>query len=90
MVDEQYLDRLESWADKVLEDSARLSEDLTEDELRERQVAWFADFYTLQDGWLVADPDDQAMRDLLIGEEGMSPDLVDQVLAKMRELAVAR
>jgi hypothetical protein len=90
MVDEQYLDRLESWADKVLEDSARLSEDLTEDELRERQVAWFADFYTLQDGWLVADPDDQAMRDLLIGEEGMSPDLADQVLAKMRELAVAR
>jgi hypothetical protein len=90
MVNEKYLDRLDHWAEKVLDDTSRLPQDLTEDELRERQVAWFADFYTLQDGWLVADPDDQAMRDLLIGEEGMSPDLADQVLAKMRELAAAR
>jgi hypothetical protein len=90
MVNEEYLDRLERWAGKVLDDSARLSQDLTEDELRERQVLWYADFYTLNDGWLIADPDDRAMRDLLIAEEGMSPDLADQVLAKMRELAAAR
>jgi hypothetical protein len=90
MVNAEYLDRLEQWAGNVLDDSARLSEDLTEDELRERQVLWYADFYTLNDGWLIADPDDPAMRDLLIAEEGMSPDLADQVLAKMRELAAAR
>jgi len=90
MADEQYLDRLEQWGAKVVEDSARLSEDLTDDELRERQAFWYADFYTLNNGWLISDPDDPAMRDRLIQEEGMSPDFADEVLAKMRELAAAR
>lgn len=90
MADEETLERLERWADKVLDDSARLSEDLTEDELRQRQAFWYADFYTLNDGWLIAAPDDPAMRNRLIEEEGMSPDFADEVLAKMRELAAAR
>ena len=93
MVDESLngnLERLQQWADKVLDDSARLSEDLGEAELRERQALWYADFFTLEDGGLVAAPDDPAMRDRLIGEEGMSPDFADEVLAKMRELAAAR
>jgi hypothetical protein len=90
MADNGYLERLERWADKVVDDSARLSEDLTGDELREREALWYADFFTLEDGWLIADPDDPAMRGRLIDEEGMSPDLADEVLAKMRELGSAR
>jgi hypothetical protein len=90
MARQQDLDRLASWAEKVADDSENLSEDLTDDELRERQAVWYAEFFTLDDGWLVAPPDDPAMRDRLIDEEGMSPDLADQVLAKMRELAAAR
>jgi hypothetical protein len=90
MADNGYLERLERWADKVVDDSARLSEDLTGDELREREALWYADFFTLEDGWLIADPDDPAMRGRLIDEEGMSPDLADEVLAKMRELGAAR
>jgi hypothetical protein len=89
MADEVYRDRLERWANKVLDDSARLSRDLTEAERRELETGWYADFYTLEDGWLIKDPDDPAMRDWLIEEEGMSPDFADQVLAKMRELATA-
>jgi hypothetical protein len=90
MADNGYLERLERWADKVVDDSARLSEDLTGDELQEREALWYADFFTLEDGWLIADPDDPAMRGRLIDEEGMSPDLADEVLAKMRELGAAR
>jgi hypothetical protein len=90
MADNGYLERLERWADKVVDDSARLSEDLTGDELREREALWYADFFTLEDGWLIADPDDPAMRGRLIDEEGMSPDLADEVLAKMRELGSPR
>jgi hypothetical protein len=90
MTDNGYLDRLERWAQKVVEDTARLPEDLTEEELREHQVAWYADFFTLEDGWLVASPDDPEMRERLTGEEGMSPDFADEVLAKMRELGAAR
>jgi hypothetical protein len=90
MTDNGYLDRLERWAAKVLDDSQRLPEDLSEEELREQQVSWYADFFTLEDGWLVASPDDPAMRERLTGEEGMPPDLADEVLAKMRELGAAR
>jgi hypothetical protein len=90
MTDNGYLDRLERWAQKVLEDSARLPEDLSDEELREQQVAWYADFFTLEDGWLVASPDDPAMRARLTDEEGLPPDLADGVLAKMRELGAAR
>jgi hypothetical protein len=90
MADDEYLNRVERWAEKVLDDSARLSEDLTGDELREREALWYADFFTLESGWLVADPDDPAMRSRLIDEEGMSADFADEVLAKMRELGAAR
>jgi hypothetical protein len=69
----------------VLEDSQRLPDDLSEAELRERQVAWYADFFTLEK----ADPDDPAMRHRLVDEEGMSPELADEVLAKMRVLGAA-
>jgi hypothetical protein len=84
------LERLEQWAQKVLDDSARLPEDLSEAELRERQALWYADFFTTDDGWLVAPPDDPAMRERLTVEEGLSPELADEVLAKMRELAASR
>jgi hypothetical protein len=85
-----HLDRLERWAAKVVEESERLPDDLSEDELREQQAAWYADFFTLEDGWLVASPDDPAMRERLTTEEGMAPDFADDVLAKMRELGAAR
>ena len=84
------LERLERWAQKVLEESAQLPEDLPESELRQRQVTWFADFYASDEGWLIAAPDDPAMREWLIDQEGMSPDLADEVLAKMSELAAVR
>jgi hypothetical protein len=84
------LNRLERWARKVLDESARLPEDLSGEELRQQEALWYADFFTLEDGWLVASPDDPAMRERLIDEEGMSPDFADEVLAKMRELGAVR
>ncbi len=90
MADDVYLERLQWWAEKVVADSASLPEDLTGDELREQEAKWYAAFYTLEDGWLVTSPDDPAMRDRLIHDEGMSAELADDVLAKMRELGAAR
>jgi hypothetical protein len=90
MADDAYLERLERWAEKVVADSASLPEDLAGDELREQEAHWYAEFYTLEDGWLIAGPDDPAMRERLIHEEGMGDDLADDVLAKMRELGAAR
>jgi hypothetical protein len=90
MTDNGYLDRLERWAAKVVDESARLPEDLSDEELREQQASWYADFFTLEDGWLVASPDDPAMRERLTAEEGLPPDLADEVLVKMRELGAAR
>jgi hypothetical protein len=90
MAQQEVLERLEWWAGKVRDDSERLPENLTDDELLEHQAKWYAEFFTLDDGWLVASPDDPAMRERLIDGEGMSPDFADQVLAKMRELAAAR
>jgi hypothetical protein len=90
MADDGYLERLERWADQVVADSAELPEDLTDEELREREALWYADFFTLQDGWLIAGPDDPAMRDRLIQDEGMTGDRADDVLAKMRELGATR
>ena len=90
MAQQEILDRLEQWASKVAAESERLPEDLSDDELRERQAAWYADYFTLEDGWLYAAPDDPAMRDRLLNEEGLSPELADQVLAKMREHAAVR
>jgi hypothetical protein len=90
MADYEDLSRLERWADKVLDDTESLPEDLTGEELREREALWYAHFFRLDDGQLNADPDDPAMRGRLIDEEGMSPDFADEVLAKMRELSAAR
>jgi hypothetical protein len=78
MSHEEYLDALERWAHEVLDDSARLAEDLSDHELRERQARWYADFYTR-----IGDPDGEALRSRLIEEEGMSPDFADEVLARM-------
>jgi hypothetical protein len=90
MAQQEILDRLEQWANKVTAESERLPDDLTDDEMRERQASWYADYFTLDDGWLYAAPDDPAMRDRLLNEEGLSSELADQVLAKMRELAAAQ
>ena len=90
MAQQEILNRLEHWAQKVTAESEQLPEDLSEDELRERQAAWYADYFTLEDGWLFAAPDDPAMRERLLDEEGMSPEFADLVLAKMRELGAGR
>jgi hypothetical protein len=90
MAQQEVLERLERWAQKVTADSQNLPEDLSDDELRERQATWYAEYFTLDDGWLYAAPDDPAMRERLLNEEGMSPELADLVLAKMRELASTR
>jgi hypothetical protein len=90
MAQQEILDRLERWAQKVTADSESLPEDLSDDELLERQATWYAEYFTLDDGWLYAAPDDPAMRERLLDEEGMSPDFADLVLTKMRELAAAR
>jgi hypothetical protein len=87
---QEVLDRLEQWAQKVTAESEQLPEDLSDNELLERQAAWYADYFTLVDGWLYAAPDDPAMRERLLDEEGMSPELADLVLAKMRELGAGR
>jgi len=71
-------------------ETQELPENLTDDELQEREATWYAEFFTLDDGWLVAPPDDPAMRDRLLNGEGMSREFADLVLAKMRELAAAR
>jgi hypothetical protein len=86
MAKEEILGRLEQWAQRVTADSENLPEDLSEDELRERQATWYAEYFALDDGWLYAAPDDPAMRERLLDEEGMSPEFADLVLAKMREL----
>jgi hypothetical protein len=90
MAQQEILHRLEQWAGKVTAESEQLPEDLTDAELLERQGAWYADYFTLDDGWLYAAPDDPAMRERLLDEEGMSPELADLVLAKMRELGASR
>jgi hypothetical protein len=90
MAQQEVLERLERWAQKVTADSQNVPEDLSDDELRERQATWYAEYFMLDDGWLYAAPDDPAMRERLLNEEGMSPALADLVLTKMRELGAAR
>jgi hypothetical protein len=90
MAQQDVLERLQWWAGKVRADSESLPEDLSDDELRERQATWYAEYFTLDDGWLYASPDDPAMRERLLDQEGMSPELADLVLAKMSELAASR
>jgi hypothetical protein len=88
--DPENLDRLERWAAKVVEESSRLDPNLSEEELAERQAAWYAEYFTPPAGWVVASPDDPAMREWLLDEEGLSPELADAVLIQMRQLAAAR
>ena len=59
--------------------------------LRDRAVLEDAHYYgQLADGfWLIAHPDDPAMRAFLIDDEGMDPSYAGAVVAKMRELAAA-
>lgn len=90
MAEQDILERLELWAAKVAGESEELPADLSDEELREREASWYADYFTLEDGWLVAPPDDPAMRERLLDEEGMSADLADRVLAKMRERGASR
>jgi hypothetical protein len=90
VTDPQNLDRLEQWAQKVVEESARLPADISESELLEREAGWYAEYFAPEDGWLVASPDDPAMRAWLLEEEGMSPELADAVLAEMSRLAAER
>jgi len=90
MAQQEILNRLEQWAQKVTAESEQLPEDLSDDELRERQATWYAEYFTLDDGWLYASPDDPAMRERLLDEEGLSPELADLVLAKMRDLGAGR
>jgi hypothetical protein len=69
-----------------------VSEQLTDAEPRDRVVLKAAEFYVLVDDvfadgcWVIADPDDPRMRTYLTEEEGMTPEVADAVLAKMREL----
>jgi len=90
MTDDGQLERLERWAEKVVADSEQLPKDMGAGELREREALWYAEFFTPEDGWLVASPDEPAMREWLMQEEGMPDDLADDVLAKMRGLRAAR
>jgi hypothetical protein len=76
---------LETWVTRVLADAERLGAGASEAELEARQIDWFADFFTLAG----ADPDDPALRERLVDLEGMSPELADAVLARMREVPPA-
>jgi endonuclease III len=86
MSDRDDMGTLEAWVQLVLDDSNRLEEDLSEAELHERQVAWYAEFFALAQ----ADPDDPALRERLIDLEGMGPALADEVLDKLREIQTNR
>jgi len=89
LAENEDLERLEQWADKVAEESRRLPADLSEAEVREYEARWYADFYAQNVDLIKAGPDDPAMRDWLITEEGMSPELADAVLGRLRNLATA-
>ena len=80
------MDDLIKWADAVLDEHARRSEHLTEEEMFNLRVTEEAERYTLADGWEISHPDDPRMRRYLLDDEGMHPDFADAVLAKMRDL----
>jgi hypothetical protein len=82
MTGEDALDRVEQWAEKVLEESARLSPELSQSELREQEARWYADYYALGN--------EEVSRERLIDQDSLSPEMADMVLAKLRELAAAR
>jgi hypothetical protein len=87
MADNETLERLEEWAEKVAQESRQLPPDLSEEELREYEAAWYADFYAANPDWAKGGPDDSAMRQWLIAEEDLSPELADAVLNRLRNLA---
>ncbi len=85
------MDDLNDWAERVLDEEARLSAHLTDGDLQDRAVIERAEFFTLADGWwLIAHPDDPRLREYLLNDGSMPPALADAVLAKMRELGHAR
>jgi len=90
MADNETLERLEQWAEKVADESRQLPADLTEDELLDHEAGWYADFYARNEDLIKGGPDDPAMREWLIAEEDMSPPLADAVLDRLRNLAAAR
>ena len=90
MAENENLERLEQWAEKVAAESRQLPADLSEDELREHEAKWYADFYAANGDWAKGASDDAGMRDWLIAEEDLSPKLADAVLDRLRNLAATR
>lgn len=84
------LDRLERWAAKVVEESEQLPADISEQELRDHQARWYADFYAVNADWALKTHDDAEMRSWLITQEDMSPELADAVVARLKDLVAAR
>jgi hypothetical protein len=84
------LNRLERWAAKVAEESRQLPPDLSEQELREHEAAWYADFYAANSDWALKSHDDAETRNWLITEEDLDPELADAILARLKELVGAR
>jgi len=82
------LEELDAWADRVLDDRARVTEHLTEAELHDRSVVELAESFACADGWSIG-PDDPALRTYLIDGESISDAMADAVIAKLRELGAA-
>ena len=77
-------------AEEVLAEHARISEHLTDDQMRDIVVTRQAQYYAPADGWRVAPPDDPAMRRHLIEDDARDADFADAVLGKMREIDARR
>lgn len=84
------LDRLERWAEKVAEESTRLPPDISAQELREHEAGWYADFYAANGDWALPSRDEADLRNWLISQEDVDPELADAVLVRLRELVAAR
>lgn len=84
------IDDRDQLAEEVLAEHARISEQLTDAQMRDILVTRQANYYAPADGWRVAAPDDPAMRRHLIEDEALDADFADAVLGKMREIAAGR
>jgi hypothetical protein len=84
------LNRLERWAEKVAEESAQLSPDISEQELRDQEASWYADFYAVNGDWALPSRDEAEMRSWLVGQEDVDPALADAILVKLKGLVAAR
>jgi hypothetical protein len=80
-------DQLGDWADRVLDEEARLSEHLTDSERWDRAVMEGADEFMLADG-LLADPNDPEAQEAVLGESGTR--FTQAVAVKVAELLAAR